>query len=505
MNTKSFYALSLALVAGAVSALAATTAVLSPSGQVADGFGHAVVGVGDVTSDSWPDFAVAAPFENTPIMANAGRVYLFNGRTGALLRALISPNPAPNGNFGFALALTTDMDNDGINDVVVGAPGERIDGENLGRVHLYSGATGVRIRSFNAFDAGILAGRSFEYGTAVAFYGDANGDSVPDFVVGAPGWSILEFGIGQGFRTPGRAFLVDGKDGSRLRDFVAPNLEVEGSFGAALAVIGDVDGDGFPDVVVGAPADRDGQVRAGRAYVFSGRTGQQLYSLSSRNPVEGGRFGAAVRRIEDLNGDGRDDIVVTADNERAGTLQAVGRVYIFSGATGSHILTINSPNPNELMFFGNDVDVIEDFNGDGLQDLVIAAGSAVRFKQAPAPPLRAFIVSSVSGTVIHPLTVPAPQGTPLFGSSAAGIGDVDGDGKEDIVLASTFSQGNVVARAYIVRSRDFAPPPPPPPSIDCSGRGREHSGSIAGDAAVLGLAILGLIGARIRRWRTFLG
>lgn len=472
-----------------VSAWAAPIVVSSPNAQTNDMFGFTVASIGDVNGDGVSEVVVAAPNESSSTLAGFGRAYVYRGSNGSLLRTLNSPTPMRNGAYGYAVAAMPDVDGDAIGEILVGAPAERVSGENIGRVHVHSGADGDAIRSFDGIDDGILTGRAFGYGSAIAVYGDANDDDVPDILVGAPGWSILSFEPGGGFLTPGRAYLIDGEDGARIREFVAPNPTEEGSFGDAVAVLDDFTGDGFPEVVIGAPTDREGQILPGRAYVFNGATGAQLYSLSSRDPVNSGRFGADVRVIEDLNGDGIRDIVVTADNEVRNDVEAVGRVYVFSGATGNRILTIESPDPDELMFFGTAVDAIADYSGDGLDDLVITAGTGMRLKQQGIP-LRAFIVNSISGAIIHRITIQGSNGAPLFGSSVAGIGDMDNDGKEDVVLGSSFGQGGFAARAYIARSRDFAGTTPTPPPIDCHGGAGDGASpwiDLAAIAAVLGV------------------
>ena len=501
MKNQSYFAVLAVVSVVCGSAFGAPIKVTSPNAHAGDEFGFSVAGVGDLNEDGTPDVAVGAPSENSATQSGVGRAYNFSGKTGGpLLDTLTSPEPAAQGNFGFSLAPIADINNDDVPDVVVGAPGERVGGEELGRVHLYSGATGARVRSFNAFDEGVLLGRSFDYGAAVAVFGDANDDDVPDLVVGAPGWSILSSAIGGGFHTPGRAFLVDGLDGSRIEDYVAPNLEVDGSFGASLAVLSDINGDGLPEVAVGAPSDRSGQVLAGRVYVFNGATGAQLYGISSPNSINSGNFGGQVAAIEDLNGDTFADIVVTADNEKSGTLASTGRVYIFSGDTGNHLLTLNSPDAAAYMFFGNAMDVVADFNGDGLDDVVATVGTGTRLKQATGIPLRAFVMNSVTGAVLHRLTVVDSQGAPLFGSAAAGIGDIDTDGKEDIVLGSSFGQGGFLSRAFLMRSRDFAGSVTPPPSIECHAPTVGSATPQAIDIVALTIAVLflGVVKPRYR-------
>jgi len=126
---------------------------------------------------------------------------------------------------------------------------------------------------------------------------------------------------------------------------ISPNAEANTAFGISVSGAGDVNNDGMPDVIVGAVDETVGGVsRAGRAYIFNGNTGALIRTLVSPNPITTGRFGQTVSEAGDVNIDGFDDVMVTALQEDGDA----GRVYVFSGFDGSLLHTLESRFPNRL-------------------------------------------------------------------------------------------------------------------------------------------------------------
>jgi hypothetical protein len=169
--------------------------------------------------------------------------------------------------FGLALAGVGDIDGDGVPDLAAGAPYQNVAGQgDQGQVFLFSGATGARLRTLN--DPVPQAGAYF--GLALAGGGDIDGDGVPDVAVGAPGQEVA------GQAGQGQVFVFSGASGQLVLTLTKPSPQAQAGFGWTLAGVGDVDGDGIPDLAVGAPyqdvydrQDQECVVEPGRAFVFS--------------------------------------------------------------------------------------------------------------------------------------------------------------------------------------------------------------------------------------------
>lgn len=251
------------------------------------GSGFTIAGLGDVDGDGFADFAVGG----------SDSVSVVSGATGGTLFT-VSGNAI---GFGLAVAGPGDLDGDGVGDLVVGSPLD-----NGGRVAVYSGADGGFL-----YD---VRGAPGEFGLDVAGTGDIDGDGVADFVVGAPT-------AGDG----GMAFVYSGRDGALIQSFTGTDSSGDSDFGLSVAGTGDVNGDGVPDILVGI-VDIES---AGEARLFSGADGALLFTIEGR-PGDG--IGRAVAGPGDLDGDGFADLVVGASESPSG--QENGRVTFYETGNG---------------------------------------------------------------------------------------------------------------------------------------------------------------------------
>lgn len=440
--------------------------ILSPNEETDGRFGRSVAGVGgDVNGDGVPDVIVGAYQEDPDnSLAAAGRAYIMSGADGSLIHPLITPNPDFAGWFGFSVAgVGGDVNADSVPDVLVGAPLEVI-GPDMGTAYLMSGADGSVIHTLLA-PASPAGGINNEFGTSVAgIGGDVNGDGVPDVIVGSRHHPTDSVGIPN---AAGRAYIMSGADGSILHTLFSPNSEDAGFFGYAsvAGTGGDLNGDGVPDVIVGAYLeDPDANLTdAGRAYVMSGADGSLIHTLTSPNPVQNGRFGSAVAAIGgDINEDGIPDLMVSAIHETlAGSPNRAGLTYLMSGADGSVLHTLSSPNERIDGRFGGSVAGLgDDLDADGVMDVIVGAWREWG-DDGTNNSGRVYVISGADGSVLQSLVSPNPQFDGQFGISVGALGgDAHGDGLPDIVVGAHNEDHNnspfLAGRAYVMGSENTA-------------------------------------------------
>jgi len=365
-----------------------------------------------------------------------------------------------NDQFGWIARPLGDVDGDGISDFVASAPTRNAGGEQAGRVYVYSTRTGKLLWSVDGKPGDQL-------GTGLESAGDVDGDGVQDVIASATGSDT--------------AYVYSGKDGHVL---LTLHGEAKGdSFGNHASSVGDIDHDGHADVIVGAPANKAGGEAAGRAYVYSGKDGHVLLTLSGEHA--GDQFGSAVtgytdakhtflvvsaptagaRRTGrvyvydklsekpkftfdadstgnllgymflavpgDVDGDGVPD-VYASDWSNAARGPATGRVYVYSGRTGKALLTLTGETAGEG--FGTTHAVAGDVNHDGHADLIVGSW---QYAGAAISGGRAYLYSGKDGKLLRTYTSRIPGDT--LGFDAVGIGDVDGDGATDFLITSAWS------------------------------------------------------------------
>ncbi|MBN1424371.1 FG-GAP repeat protein [Candidatus Fermentibacteria bacterium] len=202
------------------------------------------------------------------------------------------------------------------------------------------------------------------FGKSVSIAADANEDGLEDLLVGAGG-------LYTGCAVTGEAYVLSASDGAVLLTLASANPESAGTFGYSVSGEANADGSGPPDILVGAPREDGGAVDAGRVYLFSGSDASLVNTLLSPTSEAGGQFGFCLASIGDVNGDGLDDILIGAPYEDGGAVDA-GRAYVFSG-TGALLATLESPDPEPDGLFGYSLDGLGDTNGDGSPDFAIGA------------------------------------------------------------------------------------------------------------------------------------
>ncbi len=269
-----------------------------------------------------------------------------------------------------------------------------------------------------------------DFGQAVAAAGDVNADGVPDVIVGSP---RFHSSAGASFDEEGKAVVYSGRDGTKLRTILGQFDQ--GHFGWAVAGIGDVDGDGHGDLAVGVP-DRHYVFWVGGVIVYSGKTGAMLYDVYS--PYVGGndaRLGASLAALGDVNGDGVPDFAAGAPFADVvtsiGTLQNAGEVIVFSGADGAEIRRFSGSEVNG--WFGESVANAGDVNHDGRDDLVIGEPLANLSSALPTVDCgRVTVYSIIPGVMLQSHSGGLLNHGYQLGRAVAGGFDANGDGTTDV-------------------------------------------------------------------------
>lgn len=271
-------------------------------------------------------------------------------------------------------------------------------------------------------------------GSAILGTGDLDGDGRPDFLVGAPGGCPdLGTKTGQG----GTVRAVSGRTGEGL--YSATGGGSVDYFGSCLAKISDINSDGVPDFLVGAPGTSiGGVVGSGRVFALSGVDGAQIYSIPGPTASS---FGVSLVTFPDLDGDGSDDFAVGAPRYNNGPGRAPGAVLLYSGRTGSLIRTIVGRSLNES--FGPSLADGGDPNSDGSHDLVVGAPVL-----SYAGPISGSVYFFDMSTGVCTDSLSSPGNWPDFGSTVALLGDVDSDGVPDLAVGAPTALNEGIVTIY---------------------------------------------------------
>jgi FG-GAP repeat. len=444
---------------GSATGLSTTPNWTAESNQAGAQFGNSVASAGDVNGDGFSDVIVGAPEFDSP-EANEGRVFVYHGSATGLSTtpSWTAESNQAGAQFGNSVASAGDVNGDGFSDVIVGAPEFDSPEANEGRVFVYHGSATGLSTSANWTAESNQAGAQF--GNSVASAGDVNGDGFSDVIVGA-------YLFDNGQTDEGRAFVYHGSASglSTTPNWTAESNQVNAYFGVSVASAGDVNGDGFSDVIVGARAFANGETDEGAAFVYHGSaTG---LSTSANWTAESNQafanFGFSVSSAGDVNGDGFSDVIVGAngfENDQVGE----GAVFIYHGsATGLSTSANWTAVGNQAgARFGWSVSSAGDVNGDGFSDVIVGAH---RFDNPELDEGRAFVYHG-SGTSFMTQTVNA-SGTYTFGTTGMSIAftGVSGTGTCKVVRYDTPASNRAFAGAsptfvskyrFVVESSGFS-------------------------------------------------
>ena len=361
---------------------------------------------------------------------------------------------------GANIAAAGDTNGDGFNDVLLGTTSSTYDGQNLGMACLFLGPVSGT-HTMSAADAILLAEQEFDAaGYAVAGAGDVDADGFDDLLVGTPDTDD------QGPNT-GRAYLVrgpvTGTHSLASADAIFVGEAQWGQLGASLSGVGDTDGDGHDDILIGAPSFEGADLRTGRAYLFRGPLFGQFTADEAHAILEGttahDQAGTGVAGVGDLNGDGLPDLAVgaTQNPDPHFAFYGDGQIVAVGGhVTGTQALATAGPvftGERPASNLGRTIAGGADVNDDGWDDLLFGAAFAGDNDSCTGRAYLQFGPITGGGSLLDADVI--FEGHILYdwtGFAVDMAGDVNGDGYEDIIIGAHGSAetGLDAGKAYLV-------------------------------------------------------
>ena len=427
------------------------------------GFASAFEVLGDIDADGIPDYLIGAYQQRVDSNKRQGRVFVYSGRTGRLIHTIDNPSPQPDSAFGFAVAALGDLNADGVPDFIVGAFGQGEAGSALsltladqegqlkegldikkvgsGQAFVFSGKDGQLLYTLQAPEQDAGAG----FGFSTAALGDLTGDGVPELLIGAPA---------QG--GSGRAYIFNGQDASLLHVLSPPSPPGRDAFGWSGAGAGDLNKDGIPDLLVGAPYTNVGEhAILGRVYAISGSDQALLYPIEPPNPKAGSAFGWDIASGGDLNKDGVTDTLVGAPYRDVESNSEQGEAYAFNGVDGSLLLSLHDPGQkNAYAGFGYRVAWTDDINEDGASEILISAPhQTVDEFQIQGS---VFVFNGWDGRHLISFDNPNPHQGSKFGYTLGSPGDLNNDGIPEFAIGAsgqTIGANVAAGRLFVFQSQ----------------------------------------------------
>ena len=506
-----------------------------------DGSGFSVSSAGDVNGDGYDDLIIGANGAD-PNGAASGETYVVYGGASAPGTAGLLALSALDGSNGFILAgidgsdgsgfsvsSAGDVNGDGYDDLIIGANKADPNGTDSGETYvvyggvdapgtdgvlalsLLDGMNGFTLNGIDAFD---------NAGMSISPAGDVNGDGYDDLIIGAwladpngdsSGETYVVYG---GASAPGTAGELDLSSLDGTEGFSLSGIDPNDGSGFSVSSAGDVNGDGYDDLLIGAGfADPNGDSSGETYVVYGGARAPGTDGVLALSTLDGGNgfilngidasdySGRAVSSAGDVNGDGYDDLIIGAYRADPNG-DSSGETYIVYGAAAATALMLDLSTLDGGNGFaiagsalgdrsGTSVSSAGDVNGDGYDDLIIGASEAdpggdmaagetyVVYGGARAPGtagvLELSMLSGAEGFVLSGVDPGDRSGT-----SVSSAGDVNGDGYDDLIVGANDADPTGIIRArpmwsMAARRRRRAPQrsqprAPPPPTISAATR-----------------------------------
>ena len=448
-----------------------------------DQSGFSVSNAGDVNNDGFDDLIVGAPYANPNGNNGAGASYVVFGKangTQVNLSALgttdgfVINGAAAGGQSGTSVSAAGDVNNDGFDDLIVGAVN--------GVSHVVFGkanfTTAVNLSALGTTDGVVINGTATGNSTdrSVSSAGDVNNDGFDDLIVLENSSSYVVFGKANYTESVALSALGTG------------GFVITGAAVRSVSSAGDVNKDGFDDLIVGANATVNGNPNAGVSYVVFGKANTTPVNLSAlgtggfviNGAVADGQSGFSVSSAGDVNGDGMDDLIVGAPYASVNGSSNNGASYVVFGKANNTTavdLSVIASGNSSLGFLingasagdnsGFSVSSAGDLNGDGFDDLIVGAPNAspngvnaagasyvVFGKAGGAPVDLSVIASGIGGFVIN-----GALANDRSGRSVSSAGDVNGDGYDDLIVGAAEADPtakDTAGASYVVFGGNFS-------------------------------------------------
>jgi len=407
-----------------------------------DYFGHSVSAAGDVNGDGCGDVIIGA-YGNDDGGTNAGKAYVYyGGITMDNMADVTMAGEAEGDYYGYSVSEAGDVNSDGFDDVIISAYGNDNGGTNSGKVYIYYGGS-VMNATVDVWIYGEAANDFFGY--SVSGTGDINGDGFADVIVGA-------YGNDEAGSVAGKVYIYYG--GSPMdwtADVTITGEALGDAFGVFVSAAGDINGDGYGDIIVGAHQNDDGGTSAGKAYIYyGGEAMNTVAEMTVTGEAATDYLGLSCALAGDVNGDGYADVIIGARGNDDGGTDA-GKVYIFMQTLSGHTNYANVTMIGEAAYndFGNCVSTAGDVNGDGYDDVIIAARDNDDGGNNAG---KAYIYyGGVYMNNTADVTMTGEAEGDFFGYSVSAAGDVNGDGYDDVIIGAYRNDdaGSDVGKSYI--------------------------------------------------------
>lgn len=404
------------------------------SNQLTAYFGFSATTAGDVNGDGFGDVIVGAYSYNNG-ETDEGKTYAFYGSSGGLNTTAdwTAEGNQASAYFGYSVSTAEDVNGDGYSDVIVGSYQYDNGQTDEGRAYVYHGSSGGLNTTADWITESNLANANF--GKSVSTAGDVNGDGYSDVIVGA-------FRFANGQASEGRAFVFHGSSGGLniTAAWTAESNQTNALFGMWVCTAGDVNGDGYSDVIVGASDYDNGEFDEGRAFVYHGSAGglNTTADWTAESNQASAYFGSVVSTAGDVNGDGYSDVIIGAyyyDNGESNE----GKAFVYHGSSGGLNTTASwTVESNQASaYLGRAVSAAGDVNGDGYSDVIVGADSYDNGETNEGI-VYVFYGSSVGLSTTADWTAEINQASASFGRSVSTAGDVNGDGYSDVIVGAHF-------------------------------------------------------------------